>query len=820
MEKKKPRKTRGLRTYRRQTAADEHHSTTASNQPNTSWKPTSVVGGSIGTSAVVFSKDSTLFFCLAGSRIKVQSATTGLVVRTLVVGEGSASFTTVQVHPEDAQLVYSSSTDGALRLWNHESGKLVKTWDIGESITHLRISPHEPNSAFLVTRCITSTNATQRALKHKLCRFDLGKAATKKTLLRSNEPLHNLEIAADGSFIAVNSDSMCALIKMESVEDMRRCYPEHRITSLALHPTGLYVAIGDLRGRITLWHCGSLFANENPTTSVLHWHPHQVNGLAFSADGEYLLSGGDETVLVVWQLTTRRKQFLPRLNAPIRNITVSPDQALYAITHQDNAVRMVVAATMVTKYLFAGPPPNDLVSDRSWKMLREPRNNNVVLFGVCGDIQFYDVSADVRLQQLEVTGATNSSNIRGANVLNMAVVTHVVFTADNSWMMTVDDRRESDNSSQESRVKFWKYNPDTSKYVVSTRIDRPHDGQITGAAMSAKLLTPLRAATTGADRVFRVWQLPSDSSTTEAAWHCQFSGSYRNMIPQDTSFASDDSLVAVSYQQVVTLWDSAGSLLQSVMTAPSVIRNVGFLGGSGYIISYSEQHIHVWNLLSGALWWSLRMDVQDLAIDSNSSHFAVISCEARPAQMDMSELSSERWTSKIYVFEADSPTPVAAFARPGRCTSVTFLTKSSGCELVVLNQDGELEVFSQQTRQSLVVAQQVETEAVQSAWSSLYSSTLARTKPTVESKRLAQKPTTLQVPSHLHPPPTRFFMATMAPLLTLRQSEADVAMDVEDVSEEQDHSEDGALVNQIKHEGILLDETVLSETFKRMLSVN
>ena len=52
--------------------------------------------------------------------------------------------------------------------------------------------------------------------------------------------------------------------------------------------------------------------------------------------GSYLLSGGNECVLVKWQTATGHNNFLPRLGAPISLIACSHDNGCYAICHVDN----------------------------------------------------------------------------------------------------------------------------------------------------------------------------------------------------------------------------------------------------------------------------------------------------------------------------------------------------------------------------------------------------------------------------------------------------------------------------------------------------
>lgn len=68
--------------------------------------------------------------------------------------------------------------------------------------------------------------------------------------------------------------------------------------------------------------------------------------LPFSlSQGSYILSGGEESVLVLWQFKTHHKQFLPRLGAPIKHICSSSDDTLIAVSHMDNGKRVSVDCT-------------------------------------------------------------------------------------------------------------------------------------------------------------------------------------------------------------------------------------------------------------------------------------------------------------------------------------------------------------------------------------------------------------------------------------------------------------------------------------------
>ena len=54
--------------------------------------------------------------------------------------------------------------------------------------------------------------------------------------------------------------------------------------------------------------------------------------------GTHLLSGGEEGVMVVWQVTTHRSYFRPRLGSQITRVASGPKDQSFAISLQNNSV--------------------------------------------------------------------------------------------------------------------------------------------------------------------------------------------------------------------------------------------------------------------------------------------------------------------------------------------------------------------------------------------------------------------------------------------------------------------------------------------------
>ncbi|KAF8458097.1 hypothetical protein BGX38DRAFT_1139073 [Terfezia claveryi] len=118
-----------------------------------------------------------------------------------------------------------------------------------------------------------------------------------------------------------------------------------------------YVAVGDVKGQIYMWH--NILNHDSHGEKLkdmrrLHWHRNVVGSVQFSKDGNYLISGGNETVLVLWQIDTGHKEFLPHLTSAIEHIVVSPSGTSYGIRLSDNSVMVLSTTELKPKANIAG----------------------------------------------------------------------------------------------------------------------------------------------------------------------------------------------------------------------------------------------------------------------------------------------------------------------------------------------------------------------------------------------------------------------------------------------------------------------------------
>ena len=134
------------------------------------------------------------------------------------------------------------------------------------------------------------------------------------------------------------------------------------LTCLAVHPFDDYFATGDAKGVVRLWYCldpklvKMVGVEKKSQTSTLHWHAHAVSSIAFTTNGAYLLSGGEESVLVIWQLHSGKREFVPRVGSPIKNIVVLPPRTAdeeYLLGLADASYAFVSSSTLKLSRVFA-----------------------------------------------------------------------------------------------------------------------------------------------------------------------------------------------------------------------------------------------------------------------------------------------------------------------------------------------------------------------------------------------------------------------------------------------------------------------------------
>lgn len=298
-----------------------------------------------------------------GSSVQIHSTATGLVVSTLSAPPSTDAkphtdiLTSAAINPQNAFQLITASLDGRLLIWDYVNATLLQTIGVGQPIHHMCV--HEQFKGYVF---IAASRLKKKAIGNGECYQDCcyfgtqtqggfsnhedNNAVVLKISLKhfgiSNQPMEvvpvgktrfptGLAISPDGAWLVATAGHKVYVAKTTSLSSGFTKYvsPE-RLTCMAFHPIEEYFATGDEKGVIRLWYClnDNLAVNvrgveKRTQTRSFHWHAHAVSSVKFTPNGAYLLSGGEESVLVIWQLYSGKKEFIPRLGAPISTLSIS-----------------------------------------------------------------------------------------------------------------------------------------------------------------------------------------------------------------------------------------------------------------------------------------------------------------------------------------------------------------------------------------------------------------------------------------------------------------------------------------------------------------
>ncbi|GAA6017247.1 hypothetical protein JCM10207_003659 [Rhodosporidiobolus poonsookiae] len=626
-----------------------------------------------------------------------------------------AVVTAVLLNPSNPRQLVVGSSDAKVRVWDYLEGRLLRTLEMGTAVVHaaanaalpdhlyVALAPAEPKTddlkAGTSTRPTTDPKAREQLAAVYLVSLRAARADAEGKVARASDPavpcqparrvrlatpraVRSLALSPDGTILASLTPRAVHLAR---TADITRGFSQtvaagelEELTTLAFHPTENYFATGNVQGQIKLWYnvltlspadSGPSSGAQAPSTSVLHWHAHAVSSLAFTPNGAYLLSGGEEAVLVLWQLHTGHQEYVPRLGAPISTLTVldngdSGEQQVAARLRDGSVVFVGSQKLKIVKTIAGLKADVDL---RSAAIVRagtviplafDPSTSALVLpSGHPSTLQFYSLVQDAPVLELEISPSNRVSSAVLDKPVEPTRVERVAFSKPEKdgahWMATLDSW-SSDGYAAVRQLKFWRKRPDGISFVLSTRVDRPHDAPITSMTFSPSHEFPL-LLTTSVDGRIKAWTyVPADSS-----WRCRLSLHHRSAsasAPVASAWSHDGSLFAVAHLRSVTLWSVAGrGQLVHSFSATSVGRpkSVEFVDKEGTRVMVTGT--------SGVLCWDL------LTLDetfSSTVDFAAIAAKANSNLVFACEDSSDSDPSILYLLEPCAPSVDAELSKP------------------------------------------------------------------------------------------------------------------------------------------------------------
>ncbi|KAI8526275.1 hypothetical protein RHMOL_Rhmol13G0296200 [Rhododendron molle] len=409
-------------------------------------------GRSFISSPPAFSNDAKKLLICTGNTVSVFSTSTGLQITEL---EGhTALVSSIVIAPASTPsskilcFCWTASLDGTIRHWDFSVPELMKKIDIRFPIYSMVIpslfiqSMETQEKTHDIFAYVSTAEANQQdkkpnALHGKIrkCNLTKSRLAGGVTLAETPKP-EFISICSSGNYFGIQDKRKIRIWNVPAKDSERhdikkiRLHHTKKLTTLAFHPTKRIVAAGDVTGRILIWRGfgnrafslsdkrikEALTSNDDDRPGVRgdddadscttwHWHSAEVKLLLFSSDGAYLYSGGKEGVLVVWQLDTGKKKFLPRIGSPLQFFTTSLDPSLSSVSCADNRIHLLKMPSMEILKSIAGIKLRCSVPEIKGSCSGFAFDYTSGLVAVCAEnycIQLYSLFDDREISQVQI----------------------------------------------------------------------------------------------------------------------------------------------------------------------------------------------------------------------------------------------------------------------------------------------------------------------------------------------------------------------------------------------------------------------------------
>ncbi|KAL8700890.1 MAG: hypothetical protein Q9201_005210 [Fulgogasparrea decipioides] len=569
-----------------------------------SWIVSEPVGGQMLDLDPLFSPKEDYLLIAFGNLILVYSTATSLLVRKLHVGR-SDRISTFVFSSADPNHLYVGTKEGVIQIWDWLEGRKLHFWFTKCRIFAIAASSQvdaDESSELVYTIDRKGAGGPWRISAHRLRSGSEADQSEVVTLRKSQEPITAFKVVEHGKCIIATSGSVLTLGTSDvpaqaplgnvsytwrdiecpewiSCFDVRIVHGEESPTKKQsgkdLRIGRIDIVIGGLKGSLHVYDnlLRNLIRRERKsdkemlgdlTSRQKHWHRNAVLTVKWSRDGNYIISGGLETVLLIWQLETGSHSTLPHLGAALEGLVVSPSGSSYAIRLADNSAMILSTAELKPTFSVAGiqlraddhdrlqlPHVGNVDAPNQKKIQR--REQNYLAIGAPSGLlcavpsttssripstlpqsvsylQTYDVLSAQQLsrQALTRSKATDLNVGPESNTIEEPNVVLMRIKSGGDWLATVDEwmppKRDlasfihSDEqaiterqSRREIHLKFWSWDHERKLFELVSRIDDPHASQSGVADEDNRVFdlvanpSSLTFATVGGDGLVRVW---------------------------------------------------------------------------------------------------------------------------------------------------------------------------------------------------------------------------------------------------------------------------------------------------------------------------
>ena len=405
---------------------------------------------------------------------------------------------------------------------------------------------------------------------------------------------------------------------------------------------------------------------------------------SLTATGNYIISGGHETVLVIWQMETGRKQDLPHLGAPIESIVVSPTGTSYSVRLADNSAMILSTAELSPTFSAAGihipseydarhlpflptvdTPhstqiekrihPSCIHQDRILLATPPSKSSSGQSSQPAPYLQTCTTSGhQISRQALARTKITSLNMGPESNTIEDPNVTHMAISG--PWLATVEEwspplrdfshlSYDADRSIErqiarrEICLKIWSWNEDKQIWELNSRIDRPHLAEASNRILDlASDPTDPTFSTVDENGIVKIWSpsarkrngLTVKGKTGESlsSWKRRHTTTLGESAPSARlAFSADGSVLAATTCGPIYLIDTSSGRIEAVKSglASGTVQGLAFIGRYLVILSF---HLLILDLIDMNVHTEIDLQQDDssknvLSVDHARRTFAV-----------------------------------------------------------------------------------------------------------------------------------------------------------------------------------------------------
>ncbi|MDX4061090.1 caspase family protein [Aliarcobacter skirrowii] len=226
----------------------------------------------------------------------------------------------------DNKYIVSGSLDNRIKLWEINSGKLLKTFTGHKSIVKsVAISSD--------SKYIVSGGDDNRI---KLWEINSGKLL--KTFTGHNRSVYSVVISSDNKYIV--SGSQDATVKLWEINSgkLLKTFTGHQgaVYSVAISRDGRYLVSGSWDYGVKLWEI-----NSGKILKTLTGHRSGVLSVAIRNDNKYIVSGGWDNTVKLWEINNGELlETLTGNRYGVRSVAISNDNKYIVYGNGDNTIKI------------------------------------------------------------------------------------------------------------------------------------------------------------------------------------------------------------------------------------------------------------------------------------------------------------------------------------------------------------------------------------------------------------------------------------------------------------------------------------------------